>query len=169
MPASAAVTSTATMGSVIRNGRSGYRACAVLGAYVASGGHEVWHGARINPATTLPRTSQGFLMRLPAAMLLVVVAGCGASRDRPEEVVRDYLASEDSAACRYLVPSQAKLCRRPHVPEPPANQIVIERVRTHGDRATIRASYDWTGYRRHSTFALVRREDDWLIVRVTSN
>ena len=44
---------------------------------------------------------------------------------------------------------------------------MIERVRIVGDGATVRASYDWTGYRRHSTFTLIRREDDWLIGRET--
>jgi hypothetical protein len=102
-------------------------------------------------------------------MLLIVVAGCGASRDGPEEVVRDFLQSEAFRACNYMTPPQAKLCRRPRVPEPPADRVVMERVRIQGDRATIRASYNWTGYRRHSTFALVRGEDDWLIARETSN
>jgi hypothetical protein len=35
------------------------------------------------------------------------------------------------------------------------------------DRATVRVSYDWTGYRRHSTFALVGRDEEWLIARET--
>jgi hypothetical protein len=112
---------------------------------------------------------EGFLwMRIPVFLLVFVVTGCGGNGDRPAEVVRSYLQATDMAACQYLTPPQAKLCRLPRVPEPPAEGVVIERVRVDGDRATIRASYDWTGYRRHSTFALVRRDDEWLIARVTS-
>jgi len=33
----------------------------------------------------------------------------------------------------------------------------------------IRASYNWNGYRRHSTFALVRHDDEWRILRETSH
>jgi hypothetical protein len=43
--------------------------------------------------------------------------------------------------------------------------VVIEDVRVHNDRATIHASYDWTGYRRHSIFALIHRDHHWLIAR----
>jgi hypothetical protein len=46
---------------------------------------------------------------------------------------------------------------------------VIERVRLDGDQATIRASYEWAGYRRHSTFALVRSDNNWLIARETAD
>jgi len=105
-------------------------------------------------------------MRIPVLLLVVVVTGCGDQSDRPGEVVRDYLQADDAAACQYLTAAQAKSCRRPRVPEPPADRVVIEDVRVHKDRATIRASYDWTGYRRHSTFALIRRDDHWLIARV---
>jgi len=44
---------------------------------------------------------------------------------------------------------------------------MIERVRIDGDRASVRGSYDWTGYRRHSAFALVRRDGNWLIAHET--
>jgi hypothetical protein len=104
-------------------------------------------------------------MRLPALLLVVVVAGCGEQGDRPGEVVRDYVQARDASACQYLAAAQAKPCRRPRAPEPPADRVVIEGVRIHEDRATIRASYDWTGYRRHATFTLVRREDRWFIAR----
>ena len=103
-------------------------------------------------------------MRIPALLLVVLVAGCG-DEGRPGEVVRDYLQANDAATCQYLTAAQVKLCRRQHVPEPPADRVVIEDVRLHMDQATIRASYDWTGYRRHSTFALIRRDDHWLIAR----
>jgi hypothetical protein len=106
-------------------------------------------------------------LALPTLLLAVVVAGCGKSGDRPDDVVRDYLQARDSESCQYLTAPQAKLCRLPRGPEPPADGAVIERVRIVGDRATVRASYDWTGYRRHSTFTLIRREDDWLIGRET--
>jgi hypothetical protein len=106
-------------------------------------------------------------MRLLTFVLVVVAAGCGDKADPPEEVVRSYLQAGGPAACQYLTAAQAKLCRRPRVPEPPADGIVIERVRVRGERATIGASYNWTAYRRHSTFALVRRDDDWLIAQET--
>jgi hypothetical protein len=111
---------------------------------------------------------KGFLrMRTPALLLALLVVGCGGNGDRdpPGEVVEDYLRARGSASCQYLTASQAALCRRPRVAEPPAHAVVIERVHLNGDRAIIRASYDWTGYRRHSTFVLVRRADDWLIAR----
>jgi hypothetical protein len=108
---------------------------------------------------------KAFWMRISALLLVVVVAGCAEQGDRPGEVVRDYLQARDASACQYLTAAQAKPCRRPRAPEPPADRVVIEGVRIHEDRATIRASYDWTGYRRHATFALVRRDDRWLIAR----
>lgn len=106
-------------------------------------------------------------MRIPALLLALVVAGCGESDDPPDKVVRSYLLATAAEDCQYLTAPQAKLCLRPRIPEPPAERVVIERVRIHGDRATVRVSYDWTGYHRHSTFALVRRDDDWLITRET--
>jgi hypothetical protein len=104
---------------------------------------------------------------LSALMLAVVVAGCGASGDRPDDLVRDYLQARVSTSCQYLTAPQAKLCRLLRVPDPPATAVVVDSMRIDGNRASIRASYDWTGYRRHSTFALIRREDGWLIVRET--
>jgi hypothetical protein len=104
-------------------------------------------------------------MRLPALLLVVAVTGCGGNGDRPSEVVRRFLEAEDSAACQYLTAPQAERCRLPAVPEPPAEAVGIESVRIDGDRATIRASYEWTGYRRRTTFTLVRRDGDWLIVK----
>jgi hypothetical protein len=104
-------------------------------------------------------------MRILALLLLVVVAGCSEEADRPAAVVRDYLEARDSVSCRYLTATQAVRCRRPRAPEPPANGVVIDAVRIGDDEATIRASYEWAGYRRHSTFALVRRDDAWLIAR----
>jgi hypothetical protein len=56
----------------------------------------------------------------------------------------------------------------PRVPEPPARAVVIEHVRVEGDQATIRASYESAGYRRHSTFALIRSDNNWLISRETA-
>lgn len=109
-------------------------------------------------------------MRIPALLLVVVVAGCSAEGDRPGEIVRDYLQAKDVAACQYLTAGQAELCRsHPRIPEPRADRVVIHGVRIHNDHATIRASYVWTGYRRHSTFALVRRDDHWLIAREAPN
>jgi Putative lumazine-binding len=104
-------------------------------------------------------------VRFPALVLVVAVTGCGGNGDRPSEVVRRFLKVEDSAACRYLTAPQAERCRRPAVPEPPAEAVVIESVRVDGDQAIIRASYDWTGYRRRTAFTLVRRDGDWLIVK----
>jgi hypothetical protein len=106
-------------------------------------------------------------MWLAAVLPALVIAGCGENRDRPDKIVRGYLQAPDHAACRYLTAPQARLCRRPRVPEPPADRVVIEHVRVHGNRATVGASYDWTGLRRHSTFVLVRRDDDWLVARET--
>jgi Putative lumazine-binding len=103
-------------------------------------------------------------VRFPALVLVVAVTGCGGNGDRPSEVVRRFLKVEDSAACRYLTAPQAERCR-PAVPEPPAEAVVIESVRVDGDQAIIRASYDWTGYRRRTAFTLVRRDGDWLIVK----
>jgi hypothetical protein len=100
-------------------------------------------------------------------LLALVVIGCGGNGDQPDKVVRGYLQSEESASCQYLTAPQEKLCRRPHAPDPRAGGIVIERIRIQGDRATIRASYAWGGYRRRSTFALVRRGDGWLIAKET--
>ena len=104
-------------------------------------------------------------MRFPALVLVVAVTGCGGNGDRPSEVVRRFLKAEDSAACQYLTAPQAERCRRPAVPEPRAETVAIESARVDGDRAIIRASYDWTGYRRRTAFTLVRREGDWLIVK----
>ena len=104
-------------------------------------------------------------MRFPALLLVVAVTGCGGNGDRPSEVVRRFLEAEDSAACQYLIAPQAERCRRPGVLEPRAEAVVIESVREDGNRATIRASYDWTGYRRRTTFTLVRPDGDWLIVK----
>jgi hypothetical protein len=104
-------------------------------------------------------------MRFPALLLVVAVTGCSGNGDRPSDVVRRFLEAEDSGACQYLTAPQAERCRRPAVTEPPAEAVVIERVRVDGDRASIRASYDWTGYRRRATFTLVRRDGDWLIVK----
>jgi hypothetical protein len=108
-------------------------------------------------------------VRIPTLLLALLVIGCAGNDDQPDKAVRGYLQSEDSAGCQYLTAPQAKLCRRPHVPDPRADRVVIERVRVTGDRATVRASYDWAGYHRHSTFALVRRDHDWLIAKETSN
>jgi Putative lumazine-binding len=104
-------------------------------------------------------------VRFSALLLVAAVTGCGGNGDRPSEVVHRFLVAEDRAACQYLTAPQAKQCRRPGVPEPPAEAVVIQSVRVDGDRATIRASYDWTGYRRRTTFTLVRRDGDWLIVK----
>jgi hypothetical protein len=106
-------------------------------------------------------------MRIPVLLLALFVTGCGNSDDRPDKVVQDYLHARDSASCRYLTAPRTEPCRLPHVPEPPADRVVIERVGFDGSRATVRASYDWTGIRRHSTFTLVRRDDDWLITGET--
>jgi hypothetical protein len=103
---------------------------------------------------------------LPLALLLV---GCGGKGDPPGKVVEDFLQADGSASCQYLTAAPATRCRLPRVPEPPAHAVAIERVRLDGDRATIRASYDWTGNRRHSTFVLVRRANDWLIAHETAN
>lgn len=100
-------------------------------------------------------------------LLLLFVVGCGESVHGPATVVTNYLSAEGPASCQYLTETKARDCRRPRVPEPPADAVVIERVRVDGDQATIRASYDWTGYRRHSTFVLVRRANDWLIAAET--
>jgi hypothetical protein len=107
-------------------------------------------------------------MRIQALLLALVVVGCAEKGDRPSEVVEDYLHARDRTSCQYLTAPQARRCRLPRVPEPPARAVVIERVRLDGDRATIRVSYEWSGYRRHSTFALVRRDNNWLIARETA-
>jgi hypothetical protein len=106
-------------------------------------------------------------MRIFAALALVflLLVGCGGNSDPPAKVVEDFLQTRDSASCQYLTAPQRTRCRLPRVPEPPAHAVVIERVHLNGDRAIIRASYDWTGYRRHSTFVLVRRANDWFIAR----
>ena len=104
-------------------------------------------------------------MRLAALLLALALTGCGSKHDGPDKIVQNYLQATDSTSCQYLTAPQAKRCRRPHVPEPPAHRVVIERVSVDGNRATVRASYDWTGLRRHSTFALVRGDGDWLIAR----
>lgn len=106
-------------------------------------------------------------MRLPALLLVALVAGCGQEGDPPEKVVQFYLQADDAAACEHLTAAPDTLCQRPHVPEPGAAQVVIDGVYIDDDQATVRASYAWTGYRRHSTFTLVRRGDDWLIARET--
>src|SRR4029450_6078265 len=98
-------------------------------------------------------------MRFAALLPVLVVVGCGGNDAQPDKVVLDYLQSEDSASCKYLIAPRAKRCRRPNVPDPPARGVVIASVRGRGDRATGRASSKWPGYRRHSTFALVRRQD----------
>jgi hypothetical protein len=103
-------------------------------------------------------------MRIPALLLVVALSGCGSEEgDRPGKVVRAYLQAKDAAACQHLTAAPRRLCRRPRVPETRAAGVVIEGVRIHEDRAAVRASYNWTGYRRHSTFALVRRNHHWLI------
>jgi hypothetical protein len=107
-------------------------------------------------------------VRIQAFLLALVVVGCAEKGDRPSEVVEDYLHARDRTSCQYLTAPQARFCRLPRVPEPPARAVVIERVRLDGDRATIRVSYEWAGYRRHSTFALVRRDNNWLIARETA-
>ena len=104
-------------------------------------------------------------MRFPALVLVAAVTGCGGNSDRPSEAVRRFLKAEDSAACQYLTAPQAERCRRPAVPEPRAEAVVIESVRVDEDRAIVRASYDWIGYRRRTAFTLVRRDGDWLIVK----
>jgi len=106
-------------------------------------------------------------MRLSILLVTLVAIGCGGNEDQPDNVVRRYLQSEDAAACRFLTAPQAKLCRLPRVPDPGADRVMIERVRIDGDRASVRGSYDWTGYRRHSAFALVRRDGNWLIAHET--
>ena len=106
-------------------------------------------------------------MWLAALLAMLVVTGCRETDDQPDEIVRAFLQAADFTTCRYLTAPQAKVCRRPHVPEPPADRVVIGRVVVDGDRATVRASYDWTGLRRHSTFVLVRSDDDWLVARET--
>jgi Putative lumazine-binding len=102
--------------------------------------------------------------RVAALALVAAITGCGANNDRPSEVVHRFLVTEGRTACQYLTAPQAAECRLPRVPEPPAEAVVIERTRVEGDRATVRASYVWTGARRHQTFTLVRRDGDWLIV-----
>jgi hypothetical protein len=108
-------------------------------------------------------------MRIQALLLALVVVGCAEKGERPSEVVENYLHARDRASCQYLTAPQARLCRLPRVPEPPTRAVVIERVRVHGDQATIRASYEWAGYRRHSTFALIRSDNNWLIARETTD
>jgi hypothetical protein len=106
-------------------------------------------------------------VRIPTLLLALLVIGCAGNGDQPEKVVRGYLQSEGSVSCQYLTAPKAKLCRLPRVPDPQAHGVVIERVGIQGDRATVRASYDWAGYRSQSTFALVRSDHEWLIAQET--
>jgi len=106
-------------------------------------------------------------MWLAALLPALVITGCRETDDQPDDIVRSFLEAANSTHCRYLTAPKANLCRRPRVPEPRADRVVIEHVLVDGDRATVRASYDWTGLRRHSTFVLVRSDDDWLVARET--